>query len=297
MELSTGAVNQAGEPGRQPSGGPRRGAARSRSSSRPSRAASPPWSTSSGWPAPPPRACCRRSSATSWSSATAPEASAPGSVFATFAVRHDRLGDLADLARPGDGAPGPADRRDDQPGRARRRGDPAGLPGRRPARPRRDELAGRRRPGALLGRRQAVLRLRLDADADRPAPPSYAAHGHHGAGRSPPSSRQVRRTGLGQRLRGARARAGRRGRTGLGRPWCGRRRPVRLRTGPAGRPRRRRRHRRHPGHRGRPTVPAARPRPGRPDTRGAAAPSPLDSTARQPQTGPRQRRAGKAGAA
>jgi DNA-binding IclR family transcriptional regulator len=36
---------------------------------------------------------------------------------------------------------------------------------------------------------------------------------------------------------------------------------------------------------------------GRAETRGPAEPSPLDSTARQPQTGPRQRRAGKAGAA
>ena len=70
------------------------------SSSRPSRAASPRWSTSSAWPARRPPGCCRRWSATSWSSATAPAASGPGSVFATFAVRHDRLGDLVELAQP-----------------------------------------------------------------------------------------------------------------------------------------------------------------------------------------------------
>ncbi len=219
-----------------------------------------------------------------------------------------RLGvrDLRRPARPA-GRPGrprpahpraarPGDRRDDQPGGPGRRGDPAGLPGRRPPRARRHELARRRRAGALLRGRQAVLRLRLDGGADRPAPPAYGAHRHHGTG---PARRARDRpdAGLGIGLRGAGAGAGRRGRTRPRRARQRHRRPVGLRAGAARRPRRGRRHRgrrwwpkptgspvvsatKHPAHRSR-AVWTARP----------AVSHPSSQANRSP------RRAGKAGAA
>ena len=104
-----------------------------------------------------------------------------GSVFASFAVRQDRLADLVDLAQPGMERLGQLTGETINLAVPGGRGDPPALPGRRQLRPRRDELARRRRPGALLRGRQAVLRVRRDADAQRAAPPAYGCDHHHRA--------------------------------------------------------------------------------------------------------------------
>ena len=121
----------------------------------------------------------------------------PGPVFAVYAARQQTMHDLVALLRPAHGPARRDDRRDGElRGPARRRRRP-GRPGRQPLPARDDELGRRgRRPAALLGAGQGLLRVRPAAApaAVRPAAP----HPEHRGDQSPQLERDlvdVRRRG------------------------------------------------------------------------------------------------------
>ena len=153
-----------------------------------------------GSPSRPRRGCCRRSSGTGSSTAIDDGGYEAGPLFALYASRHEPADDLIH-ARPADARGDQrGDRRDRQPRRRPRQHRRPGRADRRDVPARHDQLGRRRRPAALLGARQGLLRRRRHP---RPAYDDGAPHRPHHHRPRPccaASSTQVRRQGYAEAL-------------------------------------------------------------------------------------------------